>query len=61
MSKSIVLIILSMLFSINAFALKASDIDMAPAIVDVTTLVVAVLSILILLFNYRVVINMLRS
>jgi len=42
-----------LLFSSNAFALVASDVDMSQAISDITIVVTSVISFLVLLFGYK--------
>ena len=61
MKKSILLIILSILFfSTNAFAdMVASDVDMSPAIADTTIVVLIVLNVLVFLFGYKKVLHLL--
>ena len=41
------------LFSSNAFALVASDVDMSQAVSDITIVVTSVISFLVLLFGYK--------
>ncbi|MBU0581337.1 MAG: hypothetical protein KKA19_09200 [Candidatus Margulisbacteria bacterium] len=53
-------IVLMLLTAItNAFALVASDVDMAPAVVDITTIVASLVSFLVLLMGYKKVLSLL--
>ncbi|MBA3025731.1 MAG: hypothetical protein FP820_04890 [Sulfurimonas sp.] len=54
----IVLVLLLISFQ-NSFALVASDVDMNPAVVDITTIVASLVSFLVLLMGYKKVLSLL--
>jgi len=53
------ILLLLILSSSNAFALQASDVDMSPAIADMSTVVASVLSFLVLLMGYKKTLSLL--
>jgi len=54
-----IMITFLLLFSSNAYALVASDIDMSTAVSDITILVLSVISLLTLMLGYKKVMSLL--